>query len=71
MRDKTSPSSFKHQLEQNSLLLLNDDLADDFADENGHGMLEVMAKASGDKALSKSVKIFDKDCQNIIVLFQA
>ena len=37
MRDKTSPSSFKHQLEQNSLLLLNDDLADDFADENGHG----------------------------------
>ena len=37
MRDKTSPSSFKHQLEQNSPLLLNDDLADDFADENGHG----------------------------------
>ena len=37
MRDKTSPSSFKHQLEQNSLLLLNDDLADDFADENGLG----------------------------------
>jgi len=34
MRDKTSPSSFKHQLEQNSLLLLNDDVADVFADEN-------------------------------------
>ena len=34
MRDKTSPSSFKHQIEQNSLLLLNDDVADDFADEN-------------------------------------
>ena len=62
MCDKTSPSSFKHQLEQNSLLLLNDDLADDFADENGHGMLEVMAKASGDKALSKSVKILVYVC---------
>ena len=37
MRDKTSPSSFKHQLEQNSLLLLNDDVADHFADENGLG----------------------------------
>ena len=34
MRDKTSPSSFKHQIEQNSLLLLYDDVADDFADEN-------------------------------------
>ena len=33
MRDKTSPSSFKHQIEQNSLPLLND-VADDFADEN-------------------------------------
>ena len=37
MRDKTSPSSFKHQLEQNSPLLLNDDVADDFADENRLG----------------------------------
>ena len=36
MRDKTSPSSFKHQIEQNSLLL-NDDVADNFADENGLG----------------------------------
>ena len=62
MRDKTSPSSFKHQIEQNSLLLLNDAVADDFADENGLGMLEVMAKASGGKALSKSVKILVYVC---------
>ena len=61
MRDKTSPSSFKHQIEQNSLLLLYD-VADDPADENGHGILEVMAKASGDKALSKSVKILVYVC---------
>ena len=37
MRDKTSPSSFKHQIEQNSLVLFNVTATDDFADENGLG----------------------------------
>ena len=48
MCDKTSPSSFKHQIEQNSPLLLNDDLADYFADENGHGKDGICQCIGGD-----------------------